>query len=67
MLNLSFKLSGGMLFSQAGQESLLGNGHVSSSHLGFIWGGGSFQVATSYFLAQWTPHWREELCYELAI
>ena len=40
---------------------------VCTSHLGLIGGGGNFQVATSYLLAKWTLHCREELCYELAI
>ena len=35
---------------------------VCTSHLGLIGGGGvNFQVATSYLLAKWTLHCREEL------
>ena len=40
VLNLSFKLSGGMLFSQAGQESLLGNGHGLNQPFRVYLGGG---------------------------
>ena len=44
-----------------------GRDMVWTSHLRFIWRGGSFQVATSYLSAKWTPYWREELCYELVV